>query len=179
MVEILPKPMTLLVEPDIKYLESYLAALREYHAEGFLTDKISYESVASDFDGYIRKIIAKRTGKFLPLGYVPESEYWLVDGVEYVGTLKIRHSLNEALERVGGHIGFYIRPSKRGQGYGNEILTLALPRAKELGIRRVLITCDETNGASRKIIESHGGVLENIVPNGGGQPRRMRYWINL
>lgn len=172
--------MTKIITPNQKYMESYLAALREFYAEGFLTNKINYEEVAQDFAGYLARIAAKKEGKGMPDGYVPQSEYWLIDSAgEYLGTAIVRHRLNEVLYNVGGHIGYYIRPAQRGRGHGTKILFLALREAKNLGLDRVLITCDETNLGSRKIIEANGGVLENIMPNGEGQPCRMRFWIAL
>jgi predicted acetyltransferase len=50
--------------------------------------------------------------------------------------------------------------------------------ARSLGVDRVLITCDEDNEASRRIIEHHGGRFENHYrPPHGGTPTR-RYWID-
>lgn len=171
--------MVRLLIPSIHFKRSYLAALKEYHSdEGFLTDKIDYEEVAKDFAAYIKKIKSRRQGEGLPIGYVPESEFWLIAGDDYVGTVKVRHRLNDALREVGGHIGYYIRPPKRGRGYGKKILGLALKKARALGIKKVLITCDETNIGSRKIIEANGGMLENIVPTGKGKPSKMRFWID-
>ena len=100
-------------------------------------------------------------------------------GGEFIGRVSIRHALTEHLLAVGGLIGYDIRPSKRGQGYGNKILELALPKAKELGISRVLITCDVTNAASRKIIEKNGGILENQVPNPETGVDKLRYWVDV
>jgi len=80
---------------------------------------------------------------------------------------------------VGGHIGYDIRPSKRKQGYGNKILELALPKTKELGIHKALLTCDEPNTGSQKIIERNGGVLENVVDNPETGIRKMRFWITI
>ena len=96
----------------------------------------------------------------------------------FIGWLDIRHSLTEHLREIGGHIGYAIRPSERGKGYGNKILELALPKAQELGIKDVLITCDADNTPSAKIIEKNGGVFENIKTTSDGVPKR-RYWINL
>ncbi|HZE87234.1 MAG TPA: hypothetical protein VE090_03425 [Methylomirabilota bacterium] len=64
-----------------------------------------------------------------------------------------------------------------GTTYGKEILKLALPQAKRLGITKVLITCDDTNIGSQKVIEANGGILENIVENGVENPRKRRYWL--
>jgi len=49
--------------------------------------------------------------------------------------------------------------------------TAALPVCRQLGIDRVLVTCDATNTASRKVIEANGGEFE--VRRGV----KLRYWI--
>lgn len=168
-----------LLLPHVRYKKTYLSGLREFHSEGFLTNKIDYGEAANDFGAFARKIKGKRTGKNMPKGYVPESEFWLIDDNEYIGTVKIRHRLNETLRMVGGHIGYYIRPTKRQRGYGKKILKLALPKAARLGIGKALVTCDDTNVGSRKVIEANGGVLENIVPDKRNNTRKMRFWIYL
>ena len=50
-------------------------------------------------------------------------------------------------------------------------IALALIRAKELGLERVLLTCDEDNVGSRRTIENAGGVYEDIRKD------KRRYWI--
>jgi predicted acetyltransferase len=57
------------------------------------------------------------------------------------------------LKQEGGHIGYSIRASERGKGYGTKMLKMVLPKVKELEIDRALITCDDTNIASQKVIE--------------------------
>jgi predicted acetyltransferase len=59
------------------------------------------------------------------------------------------------------------------------MLAMALPMAKELGILRVLVTCDDNNLGSIKTIEANGGRLENKVEVGEGKPLKRRYWIEL
>ena len=76
-------------------------------------------------------------------------------------------------------MGYDIRPSKRRRGYGKKILQLTLEKAKELGMERVLVTCDVNNEPSRKIIEQNGGILENKVPNPETGTDKGRYWIDL
>ena len=61
------------------------------------------------------------------------------------------------------------------------MLALALKEAKKMGLKRVLITCDDINYGSAKVIENNGGVLENIVENNidGEIIHTRRYWIDL
>ena len=49
--------------------------------------------------------------------------------------------------------------------------TTELPIAAERGIDPVLVTCDETNDASRKVIEANGGILEDLRGD------KLRFWI--
>ncbi|MCT7707108.1 MAG: GNAT family N-acetyltransferase, partial [Lactobacillus iners] len=46
---------------------------------------------------------------------------------------------------------------------------------------KVLITCDDDNIGSIKVIENNGGILENKVKNSlsRGNVITRRYWINL
>ncbi|MFN8513178.1 MAG: GNAT family N-acetyltransferase [Chloroflexia bacterium] len=111
--------------------------------------------------------------------FVPQSIYWLVEGDEFIGRISLRHELNDQLRRLGGHIGYEIRPSRRRQGYGTAILGLVLPKAREHGLTSVLITCDADNIASQRIIEQHGGMPDDpYVPPDGSVPA-LRYWIEL
>ena len=91
---------------------------------------------------------------------------------EVVGFLALRHSLNAWLLEEGGHIGYSVRPSRRGQGHASRALALAVRRSAELGLDRVLVTCDEDNVASARTIERNGGVYED-TRNG-----KRRYWID-
>ena len=83
--------------------------------------------------------------------------------------------------KYGGHIGYGIKYSKWNLGYGTKMLSLALKKAKQMGLNRILITCDEDNIGSSKVIENNGGVLENIIENSinGNKIYTKRYWISL
>ena len=110
--------------------------------------------------------------------YSPSHTYFVVDEAgELLGAANLRHTLTEPLLHHGGHIGYGIRPSQRGNHYAPCMLALCLEKAKERGIDRVLVTCVEDNKASAATIEACGGVLENKVEYEGELFRR--YWIDL
>lgn len=129
-----------------------------------------------DFDTYLKKIELHPPTD----GHVPESTYFCLDEERnvFVGAVNIRHELNDSLLQTGGHIGDGVRPSERRKGYATAMIGLALEKCKELGIERVLMTCDADNIGSKKSIMNNGGVLENTVVNDEGKDEE-RYWIDL
>jgi predicted acetyltransferase len=104
-------------------------------------------------------------------GRVPQTTLWWVNGDEYLGRADIRHRLTDRLREWGGHIGYDIRPSARRQGHATALLAAALPVVSGLGIDPALLTCEQDNVGSRKVIEANGGVLA------GQQGGRLRYWL--
>jgi predicted acetyltransferase len=125
---------------------------------------------------YIERVNSASRDQDLPVGRVPATFLVAeVDG-EIVGRVSIRYRLNEYLQRKGGHIGFGIRPEFRRRGFATEILLGALEIASALGVEKALVTCDDANIASSRVIEKCGGVLENIVEQDNGEKFR-RYWL--
>ena len=170
--------MLFLAEPSERYKDSYLEAIREFQAEGrHVNDDVT--SLNANFAAFVQSLRKRTDRNTLPPELVPESIYWLIDDDEYIGRLSFRHELNDWLRLVGGHIGYEIRPSKRQRGYGKEILRLGLEKVKEYGLPRVLVTCDEDNIGSKKIIEHNGGTFENAVEIEGEPARKLRYWIEV
>ena len=99
-------------------------------------------------------------GENVPEGLVPQTVYWLfADGVP-VGMGKLRSRLTEALRETGGHVGYAIRPSKRGKGYGKLLLRLLIVEAQGIGVDRMLITIQNHNTPSIRTALSNGGVVE-------------------
>lgn len=167
-----------LVLPSLKYKESYIKALEDSRNETGET-QLNRPAENQSFEEFVQQLNDNAKGINLPQGYVPATMFWLIDKDEVIGRAQIRHELNDYLLKYGGHIGFYIRPSKRRMGYGTKILELALIEAKKLSISKALITCDDNNVGSQRIIEANGGVLENIIAAEEGKPKKRRYWIIL
>lgn len=152
----------ILVEPT-KNLETLAMAYRnEYilHGESHINGSCSFLNY-SNYDEWLEKVISahNQVASFLK---VPATTFFTVrktDG-KIIGSIQLRHELNEDLRKRGGHIGYGICPSERRKGYGNEQLSLVLQKAKELHIPRVMISCDKDNIASAKVAMNNGGQLE-------------------
>lgn len=119
-------------------------------------------------------------GVDLPEGWVPSTLYFLFrksDG-KMLGAIDLRHALSDRLLKFGGNIGYGVVPSERRKGYASMMLQLALGICKEMGMDKVLITCNKENIGSAKTIRKNGGILENEMVDELGRTR-CRYWINL
>ncbi len=138
-----------------------------------------FQVVSDNFERFLYHLKAQQDQTKLPPHIVPQSHFWLIDHDEFIGILSLRRELNDTFIRIGGHIGYQVRPSKRRQGYGRQLLRLGLQKAKELGFTRVLLTCDEDNIASKRVIESNGGQFENAIAVEGSPVKKLRYWIDL
>lgn len=167
--------MILLAEPSEKYLVSYRSAFDEYAAQGVSTYGMTDPRAMDIFEKYDNY----RHARNLRPGRVGSDYYWLVDDetAYFIGEVCIRHQLNDALRLRGGHIGYVVRCGEWGKGYGTLMLKLALEKAKARGLSEVLITCNDTNIASARVMEKNGCVLADQVEVEGQLNRR--YWKTL
>ena len=161
------RPVTLDDETAVR------AAARELASEGF-TFAFGLDTAGS-FADFVAGLEDRRQGRNLA-GAVPETFLLAEVNSEIVGRLSLRHALNAALRANGGHIGFAILSAHRRRGYASEILRQALVLARNLGLDRVLLTCDESNIGSRGVIEGQGGVFSG---HAAANPTKRLYWIEL
>lgn len=81
------------------------------------------------------------------------------------GILELRYGFAKGFEDYG-HIGYSVHPALRRQGIATKMLALALQRAKEQGMPRVLLTCLADNHPSRRTIIKNGGESLRVFPLG-------------
>lgn len=170
--------MPRLVPPSSLYKDSFISALDEFNQEDLWTD-LDRLFLVNRFEDYIDELSKSAKGQGLPLGWVPSTEFWLVEGEHFIGRINIRHKLTKSLESFGGHIGYEVRASERKRGHGKNMLRLALPKVLELGIKKALITCDSDNIASQKVIESCNGVFQDENQLEDREVPTRRYFIDL
>jgi len=168
-----------LQRPTVELRNEYLSFYQEWKACGETMVPWVISKDPSNFPAMIQFLFDAEKEENLPEGLVPGSTYWLVsEEKRVIGAVNIRHRLNEALLNAGGHIGYGIRPSERRKGYATRLLSLALGKAKELGIACVLVVCDDDNIGSEKIIVKNGGVQDTSFVEEDGNIVK-RFWIRV
>jgi predicted acetyltransferase len=110
---------------------------------------------------------------------LPGAVRWIWDG-EFCGGISLRYALgtDELPPHISGHIGFSVVPWKRRRGYATGALRAMLAIARAEGLRRVRLTCDDDNLASRRVIEKCGGVYSGTADNRyRSDSMKLQFWI--
>lgn len=169
----------------VRPAEEYVEEISAYRQEFLETDS------AMDGCGSLKKIsnplewIADREKKSkketCPEGLVVATQFLYVRKSDnrLVGMIQVRHELNDFLEKYSGHIGYSIRPSERRKGYAKRMLSDALIYCKEIGLGKVLVSCTQSNQASRKTILANGGKYESTIFEPNDKIFLEKYWIDL
>lgn len=168
-----------LIRPSMDYESEYLSFYQEWKESGEVMVPWVISMDPSNFQEMIKSLLDSEKEENIPENWVPASTYWLVDeNKKVIGAVNIRHRLTKRLLDRGGHIGYGIRPSERRKGYATKLLSLSLQKTRELGLEKVLVTCDEHNIASEKTILNNGGVPDtNFIEEDGNVIKR--FWIEL
>lgn len=174
-----------LVEPTLDGLKAYGEAL----ARGWSPDSerdASAERLTAlllDPEAFLRDITGREPTIRLDDGQVvprlPTRAFWIWDG-SFCGTINLRFQpgSEELPSWVSGHVGYTVVPWKRRRGYATRALALILPVAAAHGMRRVLITCDTDNDASRRVIEANGGIFAGTTPHPWVRGKtKLCYWV--
>ena len=165
--------MPRLVRPDVGFHRSFLAAMTE--DPGYFATQGLHRAQLSDPATFARYVDALRADVEedapRPVGFVPQTVLWWVSGDELLARVGVRHRLNSRLRSWGGHIGYWTRPSARGQGHATHAFRASLAVAAGLGLDPALVTCDHDHVVSRRIIEGAGGVFEQRLAE------KRLYWV--
>lgn len=119
----------------------------------------------------------EREGRNMAPGRVPHTMLYAFLDDKIIGRVSIRHELNDFLLRRGGHIGYAVAAGYRGKGYATVLMQEGMKYCKALGLSEILVTCDDENTASWKIIEKFDARLENKISDENKIVRR--YWVKL
>ena len=169
----------ILVKPDLSYADEIIKYKEESLAESPIINGSAGLDRFSSIEIWFEELKKRSCEDTVPKGLVPSSTYLAVREKDnyIVGMIDIRHYLNEFLKQFGGNIGYSVRKSERNKGYAKQMLKLALEKCKDLKMKKVLITCDEDNIASEKVILSANAKFEDIRSLEG--KNKKRFWLDL
>ena len=169
----------ILVKPNLSYADEIIKYKEESLKESSLINGSAGLNRFSSIEDWLEELKKRSSEATVPEGLVPSSTYLGVREKDnyIVGMIDIRHYLNNFLKQFGGNIGYSVRKSERNKGYAKQMLELALEKCKDLKMKKVLITCDEDNIASEKVILSANAKFEDIRSFEG--KNKKRFWIEL
>ena len=160
--------MVELVEPTTHLYTAWRGARDDWgpgtHEDGFGLHASDAVETPDGFETWVRRLQGEQGTTYR----------WIVEGDDLLGAIALRHRLEDGALEVG-QVGYGIRPSARGRGLATWALGQILATARAIGLDRVLIVCADDNAASARVIERHGGVLEDVRNTPLGLARR--YWV--
>ena len=170
-----------MVEPSTEYAQQILEYKNAFVDSRSMAGVGALREMDDPYE-WIRFSAACKNPDTIPEGrLVTSTQYMLVreEDKKILGMLQLRHRLNDYLEKYGGHIGYSVAPDERRKGYASYMLDKAFQECRKMGIDRVLITCLDSNEASRRTILKNGGVYESTVYEPDKKAFFERYWIDL
>lgn len=167
-----------LIRPDMTYKKQIVEMMDEWSATGekiipWPLRRIDYHNFGEYLSDFNRETCEPSVAGVMATTYFA----FLKAENKIIGAVNIRHKLNDSLLHSGGNIGDGVRPTERKKGYATEMISLALEICRDMGMTKVLMTCDKSNIGSAKSILKNGGVLENEYEENG--ILEQRYWIVL
>ena len=172
--------MLKLIKRCPEYVSGYKAYCQELYDNNVIYFRPTAPKLIDDdwFDrtkGFYDK---KETGEIQPVSF----HFWAVDGGKFIGEFQLRTEFPPKVMTDIGSIGYAVRVSEQGKGYGTEILKQGLTIAKEYGMKKVLFTINDENAASAHICEKLGGRLTDKIEaynDAEGRHILRRYWLYL
>lgn len=130
-----------------------------------------------NFASFLKSVEDKKNG--IGNNGVKEIFYFAIEDDKIVGhaSIRLNPEVDEDIYKFSGHIMYGVVPSKRKLGYGNKICKMLIEKMVAMGYDEIIITCNDNNIGSKKIIINNGGEFIESV-NYNGNTIIDRYSIN-
>lgn len=174
--------MLQLVKRSPEYVSGYKEFCKEFYDRHIVYFRPTNPDTIDDAWFSRTKFWYDQKEKGLVEGQPKSIHYWAVDDGKFIGEFQLRPEFPEKVMRDIGNIGYTVKVSEQGKGYGTEILRQGLVIAKEYGMEKVLLPINEENAVSILICEKLGGELWDCIETyneAEGHHTKRRYWITL
>ena len=173
-----------LVPPDPnlidEYLESCVHPLTQLHApaDAAVTRQQLLNFINAAPGG-------RQPGGSITSGQVPQYHFWMrlryafwgaagSPSIRIVGAIGLRIGSTSQIRLYYGNVGYHVYPPARGRHYAERACRLLLPLARVHRLRRLWITCNPDNAASRRTCERLGAELIETVAVPADNPLHAR-----
>ena len=168
----------------IKRSPEYVSGFKEYCEEFYANKVIYFRPMNPNLidEGWFErtKPLYDKKEEGLLEGYPKGFHYWAIDDGKFIGELQLRTEFPDKVMNEVGNIGYAVRCSEQGKGYGTEMLRQGLEIAKSHGMDKVLILINEENFVSIHVCEKLGGILQDTIDaynDAEGHHKLRRYWF--
>lgn len=136
----------------------YRAELLSHRVEGDLDPFDGSAGLGSfdRFDEWLKRVRLLSSERAIRHGFYKTDVRLCYCGDRLVGILNARLTDEPFLRLYAGHIGYNVRPSERGHGFGRACALEALRLCRASGVETPVICTDPNNLASRRTAESVG-----------------------
>lgn len=174
--------MLRLIRRNKSYIKGYKEYCQEYYDNNIVSFKPTNPQNIDDewFENSIEWYAQKEQG-LLP-GHPKSIHYWAIDEDKFIGEFQLRPELNNELMKSIGSIGYSVRFTEWGKGYGKEILKQGLEISKSFGLNKVLLIINDDNIRSCHLCELNGGILmDKVELESIDEGKRLvrRYWVYI
>ena len=152
----------ILVVPKLEHKKSVIDFKQEFFAYGEKTiDGSELLDQIESYEEWLIGVTNNTSADTVAPNWVVTDTFLAVREKDYklIGIIDLRHSLNEFLKDFG-HIGYSVRPTERKKGYATIMLAQVIQIAKRANIKRLQLSCADSNIPSRKTILNNSGIYE-------------------